>query len=81
MDNWIVVCVFDWHALAFEKLLKMFPVVNLFIQLKAVVKLIHLYFLWVVSISQVDITCIAYLERISANSQPLDKSLLGFVTL
>lgn len=52
MDDWVIVCEVDCHVFPFEELLKMFPVVNFLIQLKAVVILIHLHILWVIPNSQ-----------------------------
>ena len=42
MNNGIVIVEVNCHTLAFEKLLKVFPVVHFLVQLKAVVVLVHL---------------------------------------
>ena len=66
MNNWIVIIEVNRDGFPLEKLLKMFPVVHLLLQFKAVVVLVHLYVLWIVSLEAALILSICYLESISA---------------
>lgn len=48
MNDWVKICEFDWHVFPFEKLDKVFPIVELFVKLESVIELIHLDILGVV---------------------------------
>jgi hypothetical protein len=79
VDHWVVVPELNGQPLPLEELLKVLPVVNLLIELEAVVELVHLDVFRVVSIRHVRPG--AYLWRISAKSHPLERSRFGLLTL
>lgn len=50
MDYWLIVLDRYSNVFAFEKLLKVFPIVHFLLVLKTVVILIHLDIVWIISI-------------------------------